>query len=169
MSNIKQNTQEMNFAYILLGTNLGDKISALQQVINSIQNSGITIQQKSSIYLTSPWGNTNQPSFYNMVIRIETGLLAIQLLDVLLEIEKNMGRERTQKWGERIIDLDILFYNNDIIVLDNLKVPHPALHERMFTLVPLCEIAPNHKHPVFNLNCEKLLKNCTDKGTVSKV
>ncbi len=169
MSNIKQNTQERNFAFILLGTNLGDKSSALQQALDTIEKNGIIIQQKSAVYQTSPWGNTNQPTFYNMVIKIETSLNPVELLDNLLGIEAMMGRKRIEKWGERIIDLDILFYNNDIHVKSMLKIPHPNLHERKFTLIPLCEIAPQHLHPVYNVSCETLLSRCTDKGTVSKL
>ncbi|HWZ22542.1 MAG TPA: 2-amino-4-hydroxy-6-hydroxymethyldihydropteridine diphosphokinase [Cytophagaceae bacterium] len=156
----------MNYAYILLGTNIGDKIANLKTACAKISIDCGTIYDLSSIYETSPWGVTDQPSFLNMVIKVETKCSAEKLLKLLLFIEKEMGRLRLRKWGERLIDLDILYFNNEIIVKENLKIPHPELHNRKFTLIPLCDIADDFKHPVFNITTEHLLKRCIDKGFV---
>jgi len=156
----------MNYAYILLGTNIGDKIANLKTACAKISIDCGTIHDLSSIYETSPWGVTDQPSFLNMVIKVETKCSAEKLLKLLLFIEKEMGRLRLRKWGERLIDLDILYFNNEIIVKENLKIPHPELHNRKFTLIPLCDIAGDFKHPVFNITTEHLLERCIDKGFV---
>ena len=159
----------MNFAYILLGTNLGDKITNLKTAFNKISSTCGSIIIYSGIYETSPWGITDQPSFLNQVIKIGFNNTAPELLEKLLLIEKEMGRTRDVKWGERIIDLDILYFNSEIIVQENLKIPHPELHNRKFTLVPLTEIAAGYKHPVFNVTNQQLLKRCTDQGAVTSI
>lgn len=156
----------MNYAYILLGTNIGDKIANLKTACAKISIDCGAIDDLSSIYETSPWGVTDQPPFLNMVIKVETKCTAEKLLKLLLFIEKEMGRLRLRKWGERLIDLDILYFNNEIIVKENLKIPHPELHNRKFTLIPLCDIAADFKHPVFNITTEYLLERCIDKGAV---
>jgi 2-amino-4-hydroxy-6-hydroxymethyldihydropteridine diphosphokinase len=159
----------MNFAYLLLGTNLGDKIANLKTASDKISSLCGNIIIRSGIYETSPWGITDQPSFLNQVIKIELKLTAEELLETLLLIEKEMGRVRDVKWGERSIDLDILYFNDEIIVKENLKIPHPELHNRRFTLVPLNEIAADYKHPVWNITNQQLLNRCTDKGSVEKI
>lgn len=158
----------MNYAYILLGTNIGDRIVNLKTACDKINSSCGSIVSLSSIYNTAPWGITNQPDFLNMVVKLETKYSASELLELLLGIEKEMGRSRDKKWGERLIDLDILYFNNEIVVKENLKIPHPHLHERFFTLIPLSEIAENFIHPVFNISTKKLLERCGDKGEVMK-
>jgi 2-amino-4-hydroxy-6-hydroxymethyldihydropteridine diphosphokinase len=157
----------MNFVYILLGTNLGDKITNLKTATEKISSVCGNIILRSMLYETSPWGITDQPSFLNQVIKIESTFTAEELLDKLLLIEKELGRIRDIKWGERIIDLDILYFNDEIIVKENLKIPHPELHNRKFTLVPLNEIAADYKHPVLNVTNQQLLNRCADKGTVT--
>ncbi len=157
----------MNFAYILLGTNLGDKITNIETAIEKISSLCGKVSTRSALYETSPWGILDQPSFLNQVIKIESTITAEELLEKLLLIEKELGRIRAIKWGERIIDLDILYFNNEIIVKENLKIPHPELHNRKFTLVPLNEIAADYKHPVLNVTNRQLLHRCTDKGTVT--
>jgi 2-amino-4-hydroxy-6-hydroxymethyldihydropteridine diphosphokinase len=159
----------MNQAYILLGTNLGDKKANLQQAILSISANLISIVSYSGIYETAAWGNTNQDNFYNQVIEVNTELSATDLLKTLLQIETQMGRVRNQKWEARIIDLDILYYNHEIIDTENLKVPHPYLHVRRFTLAPLVQIAPEFLHPVFNKTNTALLENCSDNSDVKLV
>jgi 2-amino-4-hydroxy-6-hydroxymethyldihydropteridine diphosphokinase len=159
----------MNQAFILLGTNLGDKRAHLQNAIEQMSLSNISIIQLSSIYKTAAWGNTNQDNFYNQVIEVNTELLATDLLQILLQIETQMGRVRNQKWEARIIDLDILYYNHEIIDTENLKVPHPYLHVRRFTLAPLVQIAPQFLHPIFNKTNTVLLENCSDNSEVKLV
>ncbi len=159
----------MNQAYILLGTNLGDKRANLQQAILSISANLISIISYSDIYETAAWGNTNQDNFYNQVIEVNTELSSTDLLKTLLLIETKMGRIRNQKWEARIIDLDILYFNHEIIDTENLKVPHPYLHVRRFTLEPLVQIAPEFLHPVFNKTNTALLENCSDNSEVKLV
>jgi 2-amino-4-hydroxy-6-hydroxymethyldihydropteridine diphosphokinase len=159
----------MNQAFILLGTNLGDKRANLQQAILSISANLISIVSYSDTYETAAWGNTNQDNFYNQVIELNTELSATDLLQKLLQIETQMGRIRNQKWEARIIDLDILYFNNEIIDTENLKVPHPYLHVRRFTLAPLVQIAPEFLHPVFNKTNTALLENCSDNSEVKLV
>lgn len=159
----------MNQAFILLGTNLGDKRANLHQAILSISANLISIVSYSDIYETAAWGNTNQDNFYNQVIEVNTELSATDLLKTLLQIETEMGRIRNQKWEARIIDLDILYFNNEIIDTENLKVPHPYLHVRRFTLAPLVQIASEFLHPVFNKTNTALLENCSDSSEVKLV
>ncbi len=159
----------MNQAFILLGTNLGDKRANLQQAILSISANSISIVSYSDIYETAAWGNTNQDNFYNQVIEVNTELSANDLLKKLLQIETQMGRVRNQKWEARIIDLDILYFNHEIIDNENLKVPHPYLHVRRFTLAPLVQIASEFLHPVFNKSNTALLENCSDNSEVKLV
>lgn len=158
----------MNKAYILLGTNMGNKMAHLQMAIEQMNLQNILLVQQSNIYKTAAWGNTEQDDFYNQVIEVATELSAEILLQTLLEIETKMGRTRNQKWEARIIDLDILYFNNEIIDTEKLKVPHPYLHVRRFTLIPLNEIAANYIHPIFNKINSELLANCSDGSEVIK-
>ncbi len=159
----------MNTAYLILGSNLGDKGDNLNQAATLISEKAGTIKKKSEIYVTAAWGNTNQPDFLNQAFLIETHLSAPELLDTLLMIEQELGRVRnTTKWAERTIDIDILFYNSDIIDSTNLKVPHPFMQERMFVLVPLAEIASSFVHPKLKKNVGQMLSDCTDSLETAK-
>ncbi len=134
--------------YIGLGSNLGDKSCNIQNAQGHIAHiEGVTITRFSSLYLTAPWGKTDQNDFINQVIEIETELSALELLHQLQAIEIKLGRQREGKWGPRIIDLDILLYGKEIINLAELKVPHPFLMERLFVLVPLAEIDSEMEFP----------------------
>lgn len=152
-----------------MGTNIGDKIANLKTACTKISIDCGAINDQSSIYETSPWGINDQPSFLNMVVKIETKCTAEKLLRLLLFVEKEMGRIRERKWGERLIDLDILYFNNEIIVKENLKIPHQELHNRKFTLIPLAEIAADFMHPVLNISSKQLLDRSIDKGSVIKI
>ncbi len=154
---------------LLLGSNMGNSLACLKTAILHIEQRLSTILLASSVYKTAAWGKTNQADFYNQVVVIKCDEPAEEVLDICLEIEKQMGRERTEKWAERVIDIDILFYGNAIIDEPNLKVPHPYLHVRRFTLVPLKEILPQFVHPVFNKTIDTLLNNCSDAGKVEKM
>jgi 2-amino-4-hydroxy-6-hydroxymethyldihydropteridine diphosphokinase len=147
---------------LLLGSNLGDREKSLLVAIRKINEQAGTVVAASSLYRTQPWGETNQPEFLNQVIVLESPHTPRPLLALLQSIEKELGRERVTLWGPRIIDVDILFFGNDIVNEKDLAIPHPAIPYRRFTLVPLCEIAPKFVHPVLNKSCEQLLRDCHD-------
>src|SRR5690625_662184 len=133
----------MNRVYVALGTNIEPREQYLQDALELLtKDKRVNILKKSSIYQTVPVGYTDQPDFLNMVIEIDTSLIAIDLLDVCQEIEENLGRKRTIRYGPRTIDLDILVYNQEDRQSERLIIPHPRMHERAFVLVPLREIAP---------------------------
>ena len=152
-----------NKVYLLLGSNLGDKKANLEQAIELIIRAAGKINQLSKIYKTAAWGKEDQPVFYNQVIVTETNLHPHELLAKLLRIEAQLGRTRFEKWGERIIDIDILFYDNRIINTTTLKVPHPEIQNRRFTLVPMAELEPEFVHPTLQKSMLKLLSVCKDK------
>ena len=158
----------MNKAFLLLGSNMGNKTENIQQALDNISQASVDIFLRSSLYETEPWGVKEQATFLNQVISVETTMQAHDLLSIILDIEKKLGRKRIVKWGERIIDIDIIYFNNDIIVTKDLKVPHPEIQNRKFTLVPLVEIAPDYLHPVLNIKNEELLKRCSDVSVVKK-
>jgi len=117
---------------------------------------------QSFIYETAPWGKTDQPGFLNQCLQYKTSLLPGQLLDRCMAIEAFMKRERIIKWGPRTIDIDILFYNQDIVNTPLLIIPHPAIAERRFVLIPLAELSPTLLHPVYLKTITELLKECKD-------
>lgn len=137
-----------NKVYIGLGSNLGNKTDNLARALNLIEKiEKAHVLRASSLYQTAPWGKTDQEDFVNQVIEIETELSPLNLLHRLQEIEIKMGRQRNVRWGPRNIDLDILLYGREIIDLEELKVPHPYLLQRLFVLMPLQEIAPELEFP----------------------
>ena len=133
----------MTLAYVGLGSNLGDREAAIRAAAEAIG-----AQRLSPIVETEPWGYADQPRFLNAVAELETGLSARQLLDLLLEVERRLGRERTgPRWGPRTIDLDLLLYGDETVDEPGLVVPHPRLVEREFALRPLAELVPAHIIP----------------------
>jgi 2-amino-4-hydroxy-6-hydroxymethyldihydropteridine diphosphokinase len=152
----------MNSVYLLLESNLEDPKAQLILSHRFIRERIGHVHQQSSLYQTAAWGNNNQPDFLNQVVIIHTAMNASMILSCLLEIEMQMGRVRTEKNAPRIIDLDILFFNNEIIEMPGLTVPHPSLHKRRFTLIPLNEISPEYVHPVLNKSINELLAGCSD-------
>jgi len=148
----------MSVAYIGIGSNLGDREFNCKQAIGLIGQKGITVSKESSLYETKPWGVTDQPLFLNMAIEIETYLKPFELLRTLKDIEKEIGREETFLWGPRIIDLDILLYDNYIVNEKGLRIPHPHMQDREFVLRPLREIAGDVTHPLLLLSIEELLQ-----------
>ncbi len=134
--------------YLLLGSNLGDRVGYLEQATDLISKDVGAILRLSSIYETQSWGKTDEPDYLNQVIYLETDLPAGTILEKILGIENKMGRIRQVKWGSRIIDIDILFYGEHTINQPGLIIPHPELHHRLFTLAPLDELIPNFMHPV---------------------
>jgi len=152
----------MALAYLLLGSNMGQSKSLLSIAADHIQQKAGPILLKSAIYESEAWGKEDQDPFLNQVLLIESSLSASHLLHSLLQIELQMGRTRSIKWGARIIDIDILFYDEQQIQLDALTIPHPAIADRRFTLVPLHEIAPDFIHPVHHKSIKTLLLECQD-------
>lgn len=124
---------------------------------------------RSSLYKTAPWGNTHQQDFLNQVLVVETALAPLEILKQILVIETGMGRVRQFKWAPRTIDIDMLFYDNLVVDEVDLQVPHPLLHQRRFTLIPLVEIAPYFTHPTLQLSMVELLDKCEDDGIVEKL
>ncbi len=157
----------MNTAYLILGGNQGDRLKNINEAIRLIASEAGSISKFSKIYITAAWGNEDLSDFYNQAICVKTHLSATDLLDTILGIEKKLGRTRgNEKWQARTIDIDILFYNNDIIDQKNLIIPHPFLQERRFVLIPLCDIANDLIHPILKKDIKALLIGCSDKLTV---
>lgn len=156
-----------NIAFLSLGTNMGDRLANLQAAIHQLSlTDSLEMKKVSSIYETEPVGYKEQANFLNMVVKIETMLSPELLLDRCLAIEKELGRVREIKWGPRTIDLDILLYNNDNIETEQLKIPHPRMHERAFVLIPLLEIEEDIHHPIFNTPLIQHLDKIFDKEGV---
>ncbi|WP_375560684.1 2-amino-4-hydroxy-6-hydroxymethyldihydropteridine diphosphokinase [Bernardetia sp. OM2101] len=174
---LKESRMTTKTVFLLLGGNLGDRENTILEAKKSISLQIGSIEKESSLYQTAAWGVENQPSFLNQVIEVSSFLSAQEILIQIEDIEKKLGRKRYQKWYARTIDVDILYYENEILEeeentenrTNNLKVPHPFLHERRFTLVPLVEIAPNFVHPVLQKTNEQLLEVCLDKLPVEQL
>ncbi len=155
--------------YLLLGTNLGDKKSNLMKAKVLINKQLGTIVNQSHTYETAAWGITDQASFLNEIIEIKSKLTPKQMLSKINEIEKELGRVRKVKWGERLIDIDILYFQHQVHSSDNLKIPHPGIPDRRFTLIPLVELNADFNHPVLNKTNQQLLDQCRDTLQVKKV
>lgn len=153
---------------MLIGGNIGNRQRNLDEALSLIGKQA-TIISVSPVYETAAWGKTDQDSFLNQAVEIRTAASAPQLLDQLLDIEVKMGRKRGEKFGPRIIDIDIIFFNNAIINLPQLKIPHPAVQDRRFVLKPLNDIAPGYEHPVLKKNVNSLLVQCRDPLSVRKM
>lgn len=147
----------MALVYLGLGSNLGEREKNCLEAIRLLKDNGVAVVRQSSLIETEPWGMTDQPHFINMAVRAETDLSPEPLLALLMKIETDMGRIRKVKWGPRIIDLDILFYDDQVIRNSDLTIPHPLMHEREFVLRPLAEIAPDKVHPLLKKTVRKLL------------
>ena len=159
----------MRTAYLLIGGNLGNRKENLAKAVSLINEQCGSLTRSSSIYETEAWGNTDQPSFLNQALEISTSLNARQLIRKVLKIEEVMGRVRKEKLGPRIIDIDILLFENEIHDLRFLKIPHPEMQNRRFVLVPLAEINSNLQHPVLKKTIAELLEECPDNLEVKKI
>jgi len=155
--------------YLSLGSNLHDRERNLLLAIKKINERCGTVIEVSSLYQTGPWGMQNQPEFLNQVIEVESDYSPHELLQKVLVIEKEMGRKPAPRWGPRVIDIDILFFNDAIIDSPRLIIPHPEIQNRRFVLAPMEEIAPDYVHPGLRKSIRELLAVCPDKLEVKKI
>jgi 2-amino-4-hydroxy-6-hydroxymethyldihydropteridine diphosphokinase len=159
----------MNIAYLLIGGNEGDRSAYLQETTRRMAVHGARVIRQSSVYETAAWGKTDQAAFLNQALILETPLDAPALMKQLLATEEQLGRIRTERYGSRTIDIDVLFFNEDVIRLSWLTIPHPEVANRRFALVPMDEIAPDYIHPVLGKTIHELLDQCPDKLEVKKI
>jgi 2-amino-4-hydroxy-6-hydroxymethyldihydropteridine diphosphokinase len=155
--------------YLSLGSNVGDRARNLQGAIAALRKAGVDVTRISSMFETEPVDYLDQPWFLNCSVEAETELPAVALLKALRQIEADMGSKKLVSKGPRLIDLDILLYDDETIDTPELQVPHPRMHLRRFVLEPLAEIAPNVRHPVYGLSAAEMLANLPDKSSVRKL
>ena len=161
---------DQNKVYLLLGSNMGARLQLLEEAIKNISIQVGKVTAQSSIYETAAWGKTDQPGFLNVAVEVTTALTPLEVLSSALAIEAQLGRVREEKWGTRLIDIDIIFYNNEVLSIPNqLEIPHPEMHNRKFVLVPLVEIAPELLHPVFHTSISSLFAALDDDLPVIKI
>ena len=159
----------MHLAYIGFGSNIGDRLTYIQNSLHSLSEAeGISLKTVSSIYKTEPMGNVAQDDFLNGVVSLETSLSPHTLLHTLKDIEISIGRQHRKHWGPREIDMDIIIYDDLCLQTPDLTIPHPEMHLRRFVLAPLAEIVPNLTHPVFNKSIFSLLLSLKDDKSVVK-
>lgn len=155
--------------FLLLGANLGDRQATFQRAIELLSERVGTITLQSSLWETAAWGLTDQPNFLNQVLLVSTELPPLDLLVQTQAIEMELGRVRKEKWGARLLDIDLLYYGSEILDFPQLKVPHPYIPDRRFTLAPLAEIAPDFIHPSLGMIQQELLSQCVDNSVVNRV
>ncbi|QDW24094.1 2-amino-4-hydroxy-6-hydroxymethyldihydropteridine diphosphokinase [Pedobacter sp. KBS0701] len=161
---------EYSTAYLLLGGNLGNREANLKKAIELLNDKIGKVIAISSLYETAAWGKTDQPAFLNQAIALQTNLGALEVLDLALSIEQELGRVRKDKWGERLIDIDLILFGDQIInIPDKLQVPHPHMQSRKFVMEPMAEIAPEVLHPVLGETILSISRNIDDPLEVKKL
>ncbi|MBB5637420.1 2-amino-4-hydroxy-6-hydroxymethyldihydropteridine diphosphokinase [Pedobacter cryoconitis] len=161
---------EFKMVYLLLGSNLGERKELVNEAVSKIDACVGKVVTRSAMYETAAWGKEDQPPFLNLAVGVETKMTANELLVSVLAIEQELGRVRLEKWGARLIDIDVILYGQEIIDEgERLQVPHPRMQDRKFVLEPLAEIAGEVVHPVFKQNISTLLSLLKDNLTVSKI
>ncbi len=156
--------EKMEKIYLLIGTNIGDLAENLKNALEQLNRNNIKILKKSKIYKTKPWGKTDQPDFLNIAVEVESPFTPEELLKKIKEIEKNMKREPAEKWGPRIIDIDILFYGTRQINQPDLVIPHPQFFNRPFAIIPMAEIAPDFIPPFSRKKVKELISGEMNEG-----
>ena len=160
---------EYKKTYLLLGSNLGNRELLLENAIKMIEREIGEVFAKSSVYETAAWGKTDQPNFLNLALGVQTSLTPIKLLNSIMAIENKLGRIREEKWGARLIDIDVILFGNEVVNLDDvLRIPHIEMQNRKFVLQPLAEIAPNQIHPILKKTILELLNDLNDSLLVAK-
>lgn len=152
-----QHVTPIHRVFLGLGSNLGDRDAHLAAAVRELTTVGV-VKRISSVYDTAPMHVTNQPRFHNLACELETSVSPIELLHVLKDIERRLGREKGPRFGPRVIDIDLLFYDQLVLRTAELTVPHPRIAERTFVLAPLAEIAPSLTHPILGVTIEELLQ-----------
>ncbi|WP_052266437.1 2-amino-4-hydroxy-6-hydroxymethyldihydropteridine diphosphokinase [Pedobacter kyungheensis] len=161
---------ECSTAYLLLGGNLGDREANLEQAIALLSAQVGEVILVSALYETAAWGKTDQPSFLNQAVALKTNLTALEVLTRALAIEQELGRVRKDKWGERLIDIDLILFGDEIIdIPDKLQVPHPHMQNRRFVMEPLAEIAPDVVHPVLGQSMLSISQSLNDPLPVKRL
>ena len=161
---------ECSTAYLLLGGNLGDREANLEQAIALLSAQVGEVISVSALYETAAWGKTDQPAFLNQAVALRTNLTALEVLTKALAIEQELGRVRKDKWGERLIDIDLILFGDEIIdIPDKLQVPHPHMQNRRFVMEPLAEIAPDVVHPVLGQTMLRISENINDPLAVKRL
>jgi len=150
--------------YLALGSNMGERKELIEKAIGSLGPLGIKVLRVSTLIETAPYGVTDQPSFLNCALEAETELSPAKLLEATASVEKTLGRVRIKRWGPRVIDIDIIFYDSEVIAGPGLTIPHPDMQNRTFVLGPLCELNPGFVHPVLKLSLKELLRLLTAKA-----
>lgn len=158
----------MKGIYLLLGSNLGDRIAQFQQALRLLQQEGLEIRAISPVYETTPWGHTDQPDFLNAVIEVSGAASPSALLAICQRTEQQLGRIREMKWGPRVIDIDILFFDDLQVKIDGLIVPHLGIADRRFTLLPLCDLIAHAQHPATGQTLLEMLAHLPDDGSCRK-
>jgi len=156
-------------AYLGLGSNIGDGIAHIQRAFELLEAGGCNVRRVSSFYKTEPVGLRDQPWFINCVAEVETGLSPRALLRAAKSFESAMGRQRTFPGGPRLIDIDILLYEDAEVNLPTVTIPHPRLGERRFMLVPLKELAPTARHPISKKTVSQMLRETADRSRVNRI